>query len=255
MGGRAILEFAVEDYWGAVVSQGTRAIDLAGPQSFYVASVHFYHTNQDIHAAYARFLKRVGRPGWNTESGPSCPSFYANLPTFESVTREGHRASTLDAVRKTTSSNVNNYLMSLSIGGMEKYMYYFCRFANASPSQPQLRQGSTKDCVEYDGALRANAVAMSIASHFLDGAKYAGPWAKDGIEAHLFERGPQTVGFLWLKEGKSLAPGTGGLVLYDLMGNGLEPGKTHRPGDDPVYFTCQGGRIVAEGLLGELKAK
>lgn len=231
------------------------AIATAGRGSFDIASTHFYHANADIHASFARFLKKRNCPGWNTETGPSCPSFYANLPTFDSLTREDFRDWTLDLMRKTTRQNANNYLMTMSIGGMEKYMYYFCRFANASPTQPQLRQGSTKDCVEFDGALRANGVALSIASHFLDGGKYVGPWSKEAVEAQLFARSSETVGFLWLKDGKSIAPRGGNLALFDIMGNRLEAGKAHRPADGPVYFTCRGGPEPAKGLLAGLDVK
>jgi len=228
------------------------AIAVAGRSSFDIASTHFYHTNADVHASFDRFLKKHGCPGWNTETGPSCPSLYASLPTFDSVTREDYRATTLDFIRKTTRQNTNNYLMTMSIGGMEKYMYYFCRFVNSSPTQPQLRQGSTKDCVEFDGALRANGAAVSIASHFLDGAKYLGPWSKEAVEAHLFARGRQIVGFLWLKDGRSVAPRGGELALYDIMGNPLDVGKPHRPADGPVYFTYPGGREGAAASLAGL---
>lgn len=231
------------------------AIAVAGSNSFDVISVHFHHNNPDVHAAFAAFLKKHNRPGWNTETGPSCPSFYANLPTFESLTLEGHRSRTLESIRALTRSNTNNYLMSLSVGGMERYICYFCRFVNSSPSQPSLRQGSTKDCVEFDGALRANGVAMSIASHFLDGAKYEGALRNNALEAHLYRRGPETVGFLWLKDDNALTPPSAGLTLYDLMGNPLPPATPHRPAGDPTYFTLKGAVDQATAALAALQVK
>ena len=237
-----------EKYYDDVVA-------AAGKDSFDVASVHFYHNNPEVHAAYAAFLKKVGRPGWNTETGPSCATFYANLPSFESVTREDSRAETLKAAYTSTRNTANNYLMTRSVGGMERYMYYFCRFTNGSPNQPSLRQGSTKECVEFDGALRANGVALSMASHFIDGATYTGAWKSDAAEGHLFTRGGETTGFLWLKEGRSITPKGGALTLYDIMGNALPAGKAHNPEGGPVYVSARAGTEDVKTLLGGLEIK
>jgi hypothetical protein len=72
------------------------------------------------------------------------------------------------------------------------------------------------------------------------------------MEAHLFRRGRQTVGFLWLKDGMLFGTRAGGLVLYDVMGNRLDAGQTHRPADDPVYFTLDGDLDMAEIRFGNL---
>ncbi len=84
---------------------------------------------------------------------------------------------------------MQNYLTTLSTGGMERYFYYFCRFTNCGPSQPTSRFGSGKELVEFDGSLRANAVGLSIASHLLDEARYHGPAGRDErLELHVFQK-------------------------------------------------------------------
>jgi hypothetical protein len=109
--------------------------------------------------------------------------------------------------------------------------------------------GKPPEPVEYDGSLRANAVGLSVASRFLDGAKYRGPVQVDErLECFLYSKGGGCTGFLWAKPGKTiaLAPrASGPLKLYDLMGNpvSISPAQVS---EAPVYFTCQGGACKDE---------
>ena len=225
---------------------------LVGPQSFDVVSAHFYGSDPATHQSFAAFLKKYVKPGWNTETGTTCPSFFTTLLEFEALRQKDYAQNLQEAIHVQTLNNVQNYLTTLSLGRMEKYFYYFARFSNSGPSQPTRWGGNGKELVEYDGSLRANTVALSIASHFLDGAKYSGPAALDeGLEAHLYRKGEGAVGFAWAKEGRTLAltvPANSGLQFYDIMGNPVA-GQKVLVGNSPVYFTTAGDGKAALNQL------
>jgi hypothetical protein len=106
---------------------------------------------------------------------------------------------------------------------------------DTSPTQPTRRGGAGKEIAEFDGALRANAVALSIASHFFDGASYAGPWNAEHIEARLFRKNGGTVGFLWVAEGSITIPAAPDTAFSDIMGNAL-PAQPCAPDRAPIYL-------------------
>ena len=213
----------------------------AGADSFDVASVHFYGNQLETHRAYDSFLKRTGKPGWNTETGASCPTSFTTLPDFESLRFKDHWAHLQNEVRRVTENSVKNYLISLSVGGMERYFHYFARMGNCSPSQPTRWFGSGKEINEFDGSLRANGVGLCIASHFIDGSKYHGPVVLDDrLQVHLFKRTEGCVGYLYSVSDKLEIPQSKNMNLqfHDIMGNRL-PGDRISIGSSPVYFTTE----------------
>jgi hypothetical protein len=213
----------------------------AGADSFDVASVHFYGNQLETHRAYDSFLKRTGKPGWNTETGASCPTSFTTLPDFESLRVKDHWAHLQNEVRRVTENSVKNYLISLSVGGMERYFHYFARMGNCSPSQPTRWFGSGKEINEFDGSLRANGVGLCIASHFIDGSKYHGPVVLDDrLQVHLFKRTEGCVGYLYSVSDKLEIPQSKNMNLqfHDIMGNRL-PGDRISIGSSPVYFTTE----------------
>jgi len=228
------------------------ALQVAGLDSFDIASVHFYGGEAATHQAFARFLKKINKPGWNTETGSTCPTFFTTLPVFEAFREKNYWEHLQQSLRDDCISDVKNYLSCLANAGLEKYFYYFARFTNCGPSQPTRWAGGGKELVEYDGSLRANAVCLSVASHFFDGARYIGPVVLgERLEAHLFEKNGTSLGFVWARAGEDftlVAPPEPSWRFYDLMGN-----TTGKPeiwlGGNVVYFsvgkTGQAAREVA----------
>lgn len=215
-------------------------MEVAGTNAFDVMSVHFYGNQLERMHGFSELLKKENKAGWNTETGVTCPTFFRSLPTFESLQEAGYWRTADRAVRSLTVHVVQNYLLSRSVAGMERYFYYFQRFVNASPSQPTATFGGGKELAEFDGSLRGTGVGLCIASHFLDEAKYQGPMGLDDrVEMHVFDKGGGSVGFCWAKEELTLlldVAGAKGVTFYDVMGNKLAGGKVTLS-QSPVYFT------------------
>lgn len=230
------------------------ALDAAGGDSFDVASVHFYGSDLADHRAFAAFLKQAGKDGWNTETGPSCPSFYSHLPQLESLRSPDYWDVQRQQCMDNAVTQVRNYLTTRSIGGMKKYFHYFARFTNNSPSQPTRWFGNCKEITEFDGSLRANGVVLSIASHLLDEAEYHGPVeAAPGLTLQVFSKAGKTVAFAWHDGGKPLKfdpPASAKLSAFDLFGNPLPlPADIGR---SPVYFRSD---LPAVGLVKTVTAR
>jgi hypothetical protein len=223
-----------------------RVLELVDPKSLDALSVHFYPGNRPgVFNEYAQMLKKYDKPGWNTETGITCPTFFTTLLDYDALRQEKYGEQLQEKVRARTIVGVQNYLASLSAGGMERYFYYFCRFVNASPAQPTARWGLSLELVEFDGSLRGTAVALSIASHFIDGAKYHGPVKLDErLQMHVYRKGDATVGFCWGRAEQVLTlAAPDGISFFDIMGNAIAD-KTLRITDSPVYFTFNGSPEV-----------
>ena len=141
---------------------------------------------------------------------------------------------------------------------MERWFHFFARGVNAGPAQPTARFGGGKELTEYDGALRANAVALSIASHFMDEATYSCPVDLDPrIQAYVFAKGGGSVGSCWASAGQpaSLSALPRDLAFYDIMGNKmLDESLTLT--DNVVYFTSRTSPAeCAKALKGTRVAK
>ena len=217
-------------------------LKTAGDANVEVLSVHLYTgNNPESFAGFSSFLKKHSKPGWNTETGTTCPSFFTTLLEYDSLRHKDYASEVQEEVRNQTIHTVRNYLLTLSVGGMEKYFYYFCRFVNSGPSQPTSRFGSGKELAEFDGSLRANAVALSIASHFFDGAKYHGQIPLDQrLQLHVFSKKDLCVGFLWSEPQQPLTlSNLEGITLYDVMGNVIDDGNP-KVADSPIYFSFHG---------------
>ncbi len=229
-------------------------LKAAGADSAAVLSVHFYGGAEKPFGEYADMLEHYKKPGWNTETGTSCPTFFSTLPGFEALQQAGYEQHALRDVHAQTQSSVKNYLQSLSVGRMDKWFNYFARFTNASPSQPTRWAGNGKEITEYDGSLRGNGVGLTIASHFIDGATYQGPAPMDErLEAHLFQKGDKSVGFLWGVAGQALTLSAAkGLTFYDIMGARIED-QSLQVAESPIYFTFEGDANSGRALLTELK--
>ena len=236
-----------------------QGIAVAGADAFDAFSVHLYGNDPAPYRAFAALCSKYGKPGWNTETGSTNPTFFTALPEFEAFRRTGYRDEVLRAGRGHAATDVRNYLTSLSHGRMSRYLYYFARFGNASPSQPTRWGGNGKEIAEYDGSLRANGVCLSVASHFMDGATYHGTAEVDErLEAHVFKKGTGSVGFLLAKStGVAFDVGPaegGGFVLSDVMGNPVA-GAAVRVSDQPAYFTFDGPVEQAADRLKGLAVK
>lgn len=203
-----------------------KVFKLVGHQTFDVGSVHLYGNELGAHRAFSEFMKKTGKPGWNTETGPTCDTFYIGLPNFDSISQKNYLQNLQKSIRRTAVTNVKNYLISLSIGGMKRYFHYFSRFSNSSPSQPTRWFGSGKEISEFDGSLRANCVGLSIASHFLDGTTYEGRISVHKyVEAHLFRKERSSIGFIWAKSIHKFlfnCPSGEPITFYDIMGNPIQ---------------------------------
>jgi hypothetical protein len=248
-----IVGFAGGGFQREYYETSLRAID---PKLIDVFSLHVYGNGPADFAPFASLLQQYDKPGWNTETGLTCPTFFTTLPEHEALRVKGYWEDLQRSVRSCAVTTAQNYLRSLSEGRMEKYFYYFARFVNCGPSQPTSRYGGGKDLVEFDGSLRANAVALCIASHFLDGAKYHGPVAVDErLQAQLFQQGAGSVGFLSTRADQALtfAP-PAGLAFFDIMGNPIEE-KTLRVTDSPIYFTSGEAPAQSAELLGAAKVE
>ncbi len=219
-------------------------------------SLHVYGNDPAGFTPFAALLKKYDKPGWNTETGATCPTFFTTLPEHEALRTKGYWENLQRDVRSTASGSVRNYLSSLSIGGMEKYFHYFARFVNAGPSQPTSRYGGGKELVEFDGSLRADGVGLCVASHFLDGTKYLGPVPLDErMQTHLYRKNAGAVGFLWGRPEQVLTfTPPDGLILYDIMGNRMEE-KLVQVTDSPIYFSYSGEAQECEHLLRAAKVQ
>lgn len=197
-----------------------------------VITAHFYTNQLAFFLPWGEHLKKYGKPGWNSETGPTPPSFHKTLPTEQSVEQgdawwpKHQRADVI----KFTDIMEKNLLFTLSAGQMQRYFYYFSRFANCSPSEPTKRGAGGKDNVEFDGGLRSGAVAQSVVSHFFDGCQYQAHWTKDPrIDLYLFRDGSGTRGYLYVtgEQPKALAlklpPSAHPIEFFDLMTNPATP--------------------------------
>jgi len=189
------------------------AVRAADPASYDGISGHFYEAVPQHLRFLASTLRKHGKIGWQTEAGPTFPSFYTTLPTLQQLTNAQHHAnpSSVTYREKQTLIALQNELRCYGIGGIDHYFHYFSRFGNAWPSETTRRPGGGKEDVEYDGSLRPYAVARSIAAHLLDGAKWHAEWRGDPrVTLCLFGKGDaETVGFAWSNDGQllRLAPG------------------------------------------------
>lgn len=147
---------------------------------------------------------------------------------------------------------------------MERYFHYFARFTNASPSQPTRWVGNGKEIGEYDGALRANGVGLSIAAFFLNGATWIGEVPlRDDLCVFVMERGGKGIALLWLDAKTSDAKAhlelparaEGKLTFHDIMGNPFDPKGPLRVTPSPVYglASVSGADLLA--LLKEAKLR
>jgi hypothetical protein len=193
-----------------------------------VITAHFYNNNLALYLPWGEHLKKYNKPGWNSETGPTPPTFYKTLPTVESVEQGAAWWSKTQRpdIIKFTDIMEKNLLFTISAGQMQKYFYYFSRFSNCSPSQPTKRGGGGKENVEFDGGLRCGAVAQSVVSHFFEGCQYASHWTKDPrVDLYLFHDGVGTKGYMYSAgaQPKALAltlPASGGKTeFFDLMSN------------------------------------
>ncbi|HNQ35558.1 MAG TPA: endo-1,4-beta-xylanase [bacterium] len=202
-----------------------------------VVSAHFYINDLRWFLPFGNLLKKYGKPGWNTETGITCASFYKTLPLLAAI--EQGDAFWKNYLRTQViphaDSMQKNVLLTISAGQMDKYFYYFSRFGNCSPSQPTRRAGSGKENVEFDGSLRAGGVTQSIASHFFEGCQYDSRWIKDPrIEMYLFRDGTGTRGFMYAAGTQpkplllTLAGPSRQMEFYDLMSNPVGLDKESR---------------------------
>lgn len=228
-----------------------------------IMSVHLYTGVLDAFRKFGEFLAKHGKPGWNTETGLTAPSFHRH-PCFEEFRlkdySQAHERDLMAAVNVT----VANYLLTVSVGRMERYFHYFARFGNASPSQPTRWGGSGKEIGEYDGSLRANGVGLSIAAYFLNGATFIGevPLRED-LCAFVMEREGKGIALLWLdvrsqdvKARLELpARAEGKLAFHDVMGNPFEAKGGLDLTPSPIYglSTASGAELLA--LLKEAKLR
>src|SRR5207237_8308218 len=112
------------------------------------------------------------------------------------------------------------------------------------------RFGSGKELAEFDGSLRANAVALSVASHFIDGTGSSGTVAQldARLQVHVYQKGESSVGFMCGRPEKALhlagtraspGPAIRGLSFFDIMGYPI-PDEILSVTDSPIYFTFDG---------------
>ncbi len=213
-----------------------------------VASIHIYGGATDIgySRSFAELLNQHSKPGWNTETGLSCVSFY-RLPTYESTMQKDYWAEHDLNNRMQANIQTRNYLRCMAVKGMQRYIYYFARYTNAGPSQPTRWGGSCKEIGEFDGALRSAGVALALAGHQLDGATFVEQLnAHETVFGALFEREGKARGFFFKidqSDDKGLAlefpaDAVKGLRFFDLMGNPVGNGKPPAISATPVYFTA-----------------
>jgi hypothetical protein len=214
-----------------------------------VASIHIYGGGSDpVYAQrFSDFINQHNKPGWNTETGLSGNTFY-RVPTFEAVTQKDYWAEHDRANRYHTDIQTRNYLHTMAVKGMQRFIYYFGRYTNMGPSQPTRWGGSCKEIGEFDGALRSTGVALSIASHHLDGATFVELLkVHEKIHGALFERNGKALGFFF-KHDQSDDTGTvleftgdalKALRFSDIMGNGMAKEKAPAISATPVYFDSE----------------
>ena len=220
-----------------------------------IVSVHLYTGALDAFRKFGEFLAKHQRPGWNTETGLTAPSFYRH-PCFEEFRQKDYSQVQERDLKAAVNSTVANYLLTVSVGRMERYFHYFARFGNASPSQPTRWVGGGKEIGEYDGSLRANGVGLSIAAYFLNGATWVGeiPLRED-ICAFVMEREGKGIALLWLdarsqgvKAHLELPPrAERKLVFHDVMGNPFDAAGRIDVTASPVYglSTASGAELLA----------
>jgi len=214
-------------------------------------SGHYYDSTEAAHELWAnRIVDKYKKPAWNSETGLTPGTWYLTLPEpwSASICLADRAAGLACSNLHQLEAVVKNYLISLSFGKFKHYLYYFMRFANASPSQPTRRAGNGKELCEFDGSLRMAAVGLSVASHFLDGAELYGRWTKDlRVRCFVYAKDGGSVGFAWTDESApllfTLPAGTAKEIhWYDAMGapvqldvrDGAASGRLSRL---PCYFT------------------
>ena len=221
-------------------------LKTAGPKYCDVVSGHFYASYffypEGRHGRYAEILKKYGKKGFNTETGGGSYSLYSTLPA--PVTAGGRsrgkkyltgESLLTKQVQPWTRNKTKNYLLSLSRGGLSKYFIYNMRF-NSTPRD--IHCDPRMNFLEYDGGLKAAAVGMAMASHFIDGADYVRAVAirnkdfRDFRDIYLWRgrKDGATVGAMWAPEGKSFQVeiALADLELYDIMGARLAANRNHR---------------------------
>ncbi len=229
-----------------------RAVRAADPKWYDGVSGHFYDTDPVKLRYFASVLKKYDKSGWQTEAGPTFPSFYKTLPTLQQLYGEEHHANpSSQGVRDSNIRTLQGELRCFAIGAIDHYFHYFSRFGNTAPTETTRRPGGGKEDVEYDGSLRPYAVGRSIASHLLEDARHYAEWR---VTLGLFEKGGQTVGVVWSVDGRLLEirPETaGGWQVYDWCGNKLALGKDGSFQVDrfPRYFTVAAPPAQVAGML------
>ena len=205
-------------------------LKTSGPDVIDVVGAHFYTSERCWHVPWGGHLRKIGKRGWNTETGGTGAHFYRTLPTLASLRggKDYWKREHLPVVLEQTDRYQKNLLLTLAPGGMEKYFHYFTRFTNCSPSQPTRRAGNGKENVEFDGSLRPGGVAQSLAAHFLQGCTYDAPLGIDErIEGYVLKSGAGSRGFFWTTGDRVLIltlPDTGGPAqFFDIMTNPVAP--------------------------------
>src|SRR5438874_1432113 len=69
-----------------------RAVRAADPKWYDGISGHFYDSNPVTLRYLASVLRKQKKTGWQTEAGPTFPSFYTTLPTLQQLRGEEHFA-------------------------------------------------------------------------------------------------------------------------------------------------------------------
>lgn len=236
-----------------------RAVRAADPRWYDGISGHFYESRPELLRIIGGVIAKQNKTGWQTEAGPTFPSFYVTLPTYQQLAGEEHHANPSSrTIRDTFSVGfLQGELRCYGVGRIDHYFHYFTRFANAWPSEPTRRAGSGKEDVEYDGSLRPYAVARSVAAHMLDGAKPHAEWRGDPrVTLCLFRRDDDTtVGFAFSTDGRTLriTPKAGGprWQVTDWFGNALPAAADGGFDVDsfPRYFTVRSTPAAAAAVL------
>src|SRR6185503_7205599 len=110
-------------------------------ETFDRISVHFYGNEVPSHRAFSGLLTKTNKQGWNTETGGTCPTFYTTLPEFDGLRQKEYLDLLQRDGRSIAATAAQNYLMSRSLGGMERWFHYFARGVNCGPAQPTRRFG------------------------------------------------------------------------------------------------------------------
>ncbi len=77
-----------------------RVLNRVEPSALDVFCVHFYGGNEaGVYDRFSKLLKKYGKPGWNTETGTTCPTFFTTLPEYEALRRKDYLQSVQQEVR------------------------------------------------------------------------------------------------------------------------------------------------------------